>query len=305
MKRFLTALLCILVTLAMILSLAACDDVTTRKRKSKDRDDDDDEKTSDSDGYEDGKDAVVLPVPNPGDIPGADSATPDGSIDSDHSGSVDGGHSGSSDGGSSDGGHSGSSNGGHSGSSNGGHSSSSGSDEVISYDEFVFRQLPDGNWEVCGIKNIRNPHLVLPTTHKGAAVTKTSISAFQCYNEFQTITIPGNIKVVDTSSFQQCDGVTTLIFKEGVERLGDSTFQACDLLHTVVIPKSLTDLGRGSFGGSDALTSVFYEGSDIQWRATFGERRFNDYTTVYFYSETSPGDVGNYWHYVGGTPTVW
>lgn len=48
MKKWLTALLCVLLTLAMVFSLAACGEDTKKKRKSSDDDDEDDEKTSEN-----------------------------------------------------------------------------------------------------------------------------------------------------------------------------------------------------------------------------------------------------------------
>ena len=47
MKKWLTALLCVLLTLAMVLSLAACGE-DTKKKRSSDDDDEDDEKTSEN-----------------------------------------------------------------------------------------------------------------------------------------------------------------------------------------------------------------------------------------------------------------
>ena len=63
----------------------------------------------------------------------------------------------------------------------------------------------------------------------------------------------------------------------------------------------------GVFYGCSSLRKVYYGGTASDW-SSISIGYDNDYlkrATRYYYSKTQPTEVGNYWHYVDGVPTVW
>ena len=323
MKRWLTVFLCLLLTLAMVLSMVGCAPETKRRRRNRDNDDDDDEQTSQNGeegeighgtqiklpGFDTDSEHDNVAAPDSGSLGDSLTASPDSgssAVRPDNGSSAARPDSGSSaarpDSGSQGGGSQGGQNTATPDTDDGNYEPG----DVV-YDEFMYHMLDNGTWEVTGLTDRGGKtNLVLPKTFKGIAVTKTSVSAFQCTADAVTITIPGNIKIVGTSSFQCCDQLVTLIVEEGVETFGASIFQSCKKLQWVVLPTTLNDLGSSSFGACDKLSSIFYKGTEAQWKAKFGDAFYYlGQTTIYYYSASAPTAAGNYWHYVGGTPTVW
>jgi len=60
----------------------------------------------------------------------------------------------------------------------------------------------------------------------------------------------------------------------------------------------------GSNGTKGADGSIYFQGSELEWNACVPKAVF---AKVYFYSEYSPTESGNYWHYAddGETPVIW
>ena len=64
-------------------------------------------------------------------------------------------------------------------------------------------------------------------------------------------------------------------------------------------------------------TNPYYHGTQSQWEqiqivginadggSIFGDNIEIKNATIYFYSETEPTQLGNYWRYVDGVPTPW
>jgi hypothetical protein len=69
----------------------------------------------------------------------------------------------------------------------------------------------------------------------------------------------------------------------------------------LVIPKYITMIRTGAFTGSGFKVCIEYT-SPATKPSGYSDDIGTDY---YYYSETEPTEVGNYWHYVNGEPTIW
>jgi hypothetical protein len=67
-------------------------------------------------------------------------------------------------------------------------------------------------------------------------------------------------------------------------------------------------IGDYAFRGCSILTTVYYGGADeTAWNGITKGSNNTPLTdaTRYYYSETEPVAIGNYWHYIKGVPTKW
>ena len=91
-----------------------------------------------------------------------------------------------------------------------------------------------------------------------------------------------------------------------VKIIGFGAFYGCGEIKSLFIPDSITVIEEWAFEEC-TVESVFFEGTTEQWSSVEieGDNAGLDVAVVYFYTDISPADDGNYWHYVNGIPTVW
>ena len=98
-------------------------------------------------------------------------------------------------------------------------------------------------------------------------------------------------------------------------------FTKFENLEAIVLPATVKTVGQNAFEGCQKLTTVYFLGTEEEWGTVkLAETEIKDKDgkepiettpnylttcTVYFYSEEEPTALGNYWHYVDGTPTQW
>ena len=138
--------------------------------------------------------------------------------------------------------------------------------------------------------------------------------AFANKTTLTSITIPSSVKKVGNGVFYGCTNLETVIIEEGLTAIPYGMFQYCSSLKNLVIPKSVTSVGGYSVQGCD-LTEFkkFYRGTEAELaEIDFDTLSYMSETgttevkgTFYFYEEFEPTTTGNYWHFVGGVPTVW
>ena len=86
-----------------------------------------------------------------------------------------------------------------------------------------------------------NPYVVLITA-KNTSITECTINT--------------NTKVVYSSAFRGCSGLTSITIPSGVTSIGDYAFYGCSGLTSVTIPDSVTSIGSSAFYGCSCLTSI-------------------------------------------------
>ncbi|MGN0115141.1 MAG: leucine-rich repeat protein [Acutalibacteraceae bacterium] len=62
------------------------------------------------------------------------------------------------------------------------------------------------------------------------------------------ITIPGGLRSIDRYAFEDCPNLSNLTICDGVEKIGRRAFFDCPALKSVTIPKSVTSIANHSFG---------------------------------------------------------
>ena len=95
-----------------------------------------------------------------------------------------------------------------------------------------------------------------------------------------------------------------------VARIGKYAFSNLKFT-SIIIPDSITNIDYYAFNYFNYLENVFYTGTESQWSSIsintegFGNDDLLYEANRYYYSETEPTCLGNYWHYVDGVVTIW
>ena len=112
--------------------------------------------------------------------------------------------------------------------------------------------------------------------------------------------------------FAPAPSATDVIIPETVDNIGpvigigENAFEGSGI-ESIAIPKCVKTVEKEAFNNCNALSKVYYQGTAAEWALV--EIASNNEplrsATCYYYSETEPAASGNFWHYVGGVPTVW
>ena len=75
------------------------------------------------------------------------------------------------------------------------------------------------------------------------------------------VTMPDNVKVVESSLFIGCRTLETVILNEGIESINEKAFAGCKVLQKVYIPSTVTYIDASAFNDVDTVTIVTTTGS--------------------------------------------
>ena len=114
--------------------------------------------------------------------------------------------------------------------------------------------------------------------YKGSMPSNTSIVikdgtlgiasfAFYGCSGLTSITIPNSVTNIGDSAFDGCKGLTSVTIPSSVTNIGNSAFSGCTGLTSVTIPDSVTSIGDFAFYNCSGLKTVFYAGTEEQWKA--------------------------------------
>ena len=126
--------------------------------------------------------------------------------------------------------------------------------------------VEDGNKQYCSENGVlydidKTTLIACPGATKECNIPKsvTIIGglAFCNCSDMTSITIPSNVKSIDTRAFE-CSGLNSVTIPEGVESIGYGAFNVCRSLTSVIIPESVTEIGECAFWECISLDSVTY-----------------------------------------------
>ena len=146
--------------------------------------------------------------------------------------------------------------------------------------------------------------IVMPDT-----VTEAGDHCFENCLNLASVTLSSGLKVIEEGLFKNCDSLTHIEIPEGVETTEFGIVESADNVRSITFPSTLKSLGNQTFFYNWGIDYFYLKCSPETWN-TILETYNNDYDgidrpTVLYYSETSPSEAGNYWHYVDGVPTEW
>ena len=140
------------------------------------------------------------------------------------------------------------------------------------------------------------------------SVTSIGKDAFIYCANLTSVTIGDSVTSIGNFAFSNCDSLTSIEIPDSVTSIGDYAFYFCRGLTSVVIGDSVTSIGESAFNYCSKLTSVYYKGTVEDWKNIQIDYNNNKLTSAerYYYSETTPSESGNYWHYdENGEIVVW
>ena len=137
-------------------------------------------------------------------------------------------------------------------------------------------------------------------------VTYIDMYTFDGCTSLTDIVIPDSVTYIDQYAFCECTSLASVVIGDSVESIGFNVFSGCTNLASVVIGSSVREIEQQAFEGCDGLTHVYYYGTKTEW-SNITIRPSNDITDdiIYYYYETNPNRMGNYWHYVDGVPEAY
>ena len=174
------------------------------------------------------------------------------------------------------------------------------------YTEYEYgRYVGDDNNPYALLYELTNKNF---TTYKIHEQTKIiGYGVFRECGRLSTITIPDSVTSIGNHAFALCSRLTGVTIPDSVTSIGDYAFYSCNSLTSVTIGDGVTSIGDYAFNGCSSLNTAYYNGTADEWgdiSIHYGNDSLKN-ATRYYYSESEPTVVGNFWHYVDGVPTKW
>ncbi len=129
--------------------------------------------------------------------------------------------------------------------------------------------------------------------------------AFVECKRLKSITIPTTVTTISNHAFSGCEALDGIIDLRQVYEINEYAFQNCESLDGLIVSSNLYVVGLNATYST--TLKVYFDGTMQEWTETktFFESALVPNERVYFYSESTPTDDGNYWYFDNGVPTIW
>lgn len=98
--------------------------------------------------------------------------------------------------------------------------------------------------------------LVIPDQIDGVDVTEIETMVFLGKEKLKSITLPCNLRIIGSSSFNSCTGLTEIIIPDTVKFIYDSAFAGCTALTKISIPDGTVSIGSQAFSSCSKLKDI-------------------------------------------------
>jgi len=164
----------------------------------------------------------------------------------------------------------------------------------------VTTSIGESAFSSCGITSINIP----------SGVKKIGDFAFCYCSNLKSIVIPSTVTEMGERVFEYCVNLEEIIISDNITILKEGLLYNCTKLNSVLIPNSISNIDKWVFTTCENLEKVYYFGSKEEWESIIVDSSNDTYLneeTIYYYSDVSPINSGNYWHYDadGVTPVIW
>ena len=123
---------------------------------------------------------------------------------------------------------------------------------------------------------------------------KSITTAFSGYSGLWSVSLPSNVKSVDTYAFSGCENLKTVIMAdEGPNTLGNDVFKDCSSLESVKLSASLTEIPQNTFKGCVSLAEISLP-ANIK---TIDKYAFSDCTSLTSINLSNISKIGDYAFY--------
>jgi hypothetical protein len=126
----------------------------------------------------------------------------------------------------------------------------------------------------------------------------------------------GSVTYLNLAIYSYLSNVTSIVVPSGIKEM-EVTLNDCKALQSIIIGKDVKKTTVNSNGDNGNFAVYYqctvYEKNKIDIQSTvvdtpilqIGSDQFSKESEHYYYSESAPTEVGNFWHYVNGVPTPW
>ena len=123
-------------------------------------------------------------------------------------------------------------------------------------------------------------------------------------NNFKQIIIPDTVSVIGYWAFANSRELEFVKMSKSLKGFSGDSFSNCPKLTQIIIPASFELSYTAGCSVFDPDILLFIEMPQDQWKEASGYT-YQGVKHVYWYSETKPTGLCEYWHYVDNKPTIW
>ena len=138
-------------------------------------------------------------------------------------------------------------------------------------------------------------------------VTSIGNGAFLDSSNLLEVKIADSVRTIEAGAFERTC-LLAIDIPNGVNSIGEAAFASCMALKTVKLPKSVTSIGPLAFSACDDLTTVYYCGTEADWKNITIDESGNDClisANIVFNVSDSPTDDGIISSGYCGTSLTW